>query len=220
MAERTVTVLDYIDNITVPGNVFKEPANEYWALVCMWQGMEYLYRQASRCDGIVKHRVNPEGKVTYVSLGNDPQFRGISKALLTSAFHWYAMSAYQYVLTVGAIAYRQDTTRPIPPDYVKKVIPQILAFRDKVAAHFAWAKNHSKDTDAERLASILPPLAFTDDSFHVGVFAVTVRRAGKVSHSRAIQPWSICRVHEQLRKRYWPDQGAQEAVHNEEPNAE
>ncbi len=220
MAETTVSILDYIDDITVPGNVFKKPANEYWALVCMWQGMEYLYRQASHCDGIVKHRVNPHGKSTYVSLGNDPDFRGVPMALLTSAFHWYAMSAYQYVLTVGAIARRQDPSRSKPKDYVPKVIPEVLTFRDKVAAHFVWALNDNRDNDAERLASIMPPLAFRDDSFHVGAFAVTVRRAGKVSDSRAIQPWSICRVHEQLRKRYWPDQGAHEAVHNKQPNAE
>jgi hypothetical protein len=48
--DTAVTVLDYIDNITVPGNVFHEPANEYWALICFQHGMEFLYHQAHRCD--------------------------------------------------------------------------------------------------------------------------------------------------------------------------
>ena len=78
------------------------------------------------------------------------------------------------------------------------------AFRDKVAAHFAWSTQHSKDNDAERLASILPPLTFEDDSFHVGGFAVGMQRAGKQSSSHSIAPWSICKVHERLRARYWP----------------
>jgi hypothetical protein len=106
---------------------------------------------------------------------------------------------------VGAIAYRQDKTRPLPPHYVRGVIPEVLSFRDKVAAHFAWSTEHSKDNDAERLASILPPLAFVDDSFHVGAIRVGLSREGKESNSASIAPWSICKIHERLRTRYWPD---------------
>jgi hypothetical protein len=105
---------------------------------------------------------------------------------------------------VGAIAYRQDNTWSIPPQYVKNVIPEVLAFRDKVAAHFAWSTQHSQDNEAERLASIIPPLTFINDSFHVGALTVTRQSAGKMSTSEAIQPWSICKVHQQLHQRYWP----------------
>jgi hypothetical protein len=105
---------------------------------------------------------------------------------------------------VGAIACRQDASRPLPPHYVAAVMPDVLAFRDKVAAHFAWSTQHSKDNDAERLASILPPLSFEDDSFYVGGLTVTLHRDGKDSRSQSIAPWSICKVHERLRARYWP----------------
>jgi hypothetical protein len=204
MTEVPPTVLDHIDNIIVPGEVFQEPKNEYWALICLWDGLEFLYHQAAHCDEMVKQQVNPQGKFRVVGLGNLPVFNQIPKTLLTCAFHWYAISACQYVRTVGAIAYRQDNTRPIPPRYVKKVIPDVLSFRDKVAAHFAWTTQHSQDNDAERLASILPPLTFINDSFHVGALTVALQGAGKASTSKAIQPWSICKVHQQLRQRYWP----------------
>jgi hypothetical protein len=125
--------------------------------------------------------------------------------LLTCAFHWYAVSACQYVRTVRAISYRHDPRRPIPPEYVNAVLPEVLAFRDKVAAHFAFSTQNSRDNDAERLASVLPPLTFVDDSFHVGAFTVSIRNAGKASTSDTMQPWSICKVHEQLRRRYWPE---------------
>ena len=111
------------------------------------------------------------------------------------------MSAYQYVLT----AYRQGNSRPIPQEYVKEVISDVLVFRNTVAAHFAWAKHHSQNNEAERTASVMPPLGFVDDSFHAGVFRVTLKKAGKTSSSKAIRLWSISKTHDTLRKRYWPE---------------
>lgn len=200
-----VTVLDHLDNITVPGNVFHEPVNEYWALICLRDGMEFLYRQALRCDQDVMQQVNPDGNACFLA-GNLPEFRQVPNTLLTCAFDWYSISACQYVRMVGAIAYRVDPNRPLPPKYAEKIIPEVLAFRDKVGAHRAWATENNRDNVAERLASILPPLTFNDDSFYVGSLAVAVRRAGKASNSQAIKPWSLCKVHEALRERYWPAQ--------------
>ncbi len=204
MSTTPVTILDYIDRISVPNNVFEPPANEYWALTCLRQGMDLLYCQARKCDEIMRLQVNPRGDLNYFGMGNLPEMRAVPTPLLTCAFHWYAISACQYARTVGAIACRQDATRPRSPHYVAAVMPDVLAFRDKVAAHFAWSTQNSKDNDAERLASILPALTFVDDSFHVGAFSVGLQSGGKESSSRSIAPWSICKVHERLRARYWP----------------
>jgi hypothetical protein len=204
--EEQITILDYIDNITVPGDVFSEPANEFWALICLRQGLDFLYQQVVRLDEITKSRLNPEGKMKYISWGNVPGTEDLPKPLLTCSFHWYAVSACQYVRTVGAIAYKQDNTRPIPPKYVEAVIPDVLAFRDKVAAHFAWTSKHSQDNDAERLASIIPPLAFVEDSWHIGMMQVSKSKAGKLSTSGSLKPWSISKVHLEMAKRYWPQQ--------------
>src|SRR5690242_4959546 len=214
MSGAAVTILDHVDNIAVPGIVFEQPANEYWALLCLRSGMEFLYRQTRQCDQVMRQQVNPHGNLNYVGMGDLPEMRAVPTPLLTCAFHWYAISACQYARTVGAIARRQDATRPPPPHYVAAVLPDVLAFRDKVAAHFAWSTQNNKDNDAERLASILPPVTFEDDSFHVGGFTVALRRAGKESSSRSIAPWSICKVHERFQARYWPsltgDAGAAE----------
>lgn len=201
-----VTVLDFVDGITVPGQPFLEPSNEYWALICLREGMEYLYRRALGCDATVKQRANPNDELKFYAFGNDPAFDGIHKALLTCSFHWYAISACQYVRTVGAIARTIDPNRPLPPDYVKRVIPEVLVFRDKVAAHFAWTTQNNRDNDAERMSSILPPLAFHDGSFHVGSFTVAVRRGNTASNSGDLRPWSLCKVHERLTERYWQNQ--------------
>ncbi|MEX1098002.1 MAG: hypothetical protein WED34_18310 [Planctomycetales bacterium] len=204
------TVLDHFDGIVVPGDVFSKPANEFWALVCLWSGMEYLYRQCVKCDETVRQRLNPDGKFMISGFGNLPGTEDVPKALLTCAFHWYAISACQYVRTVGAIAHRHDSDRPRPREYVDSVIPEVVAFRDKVAAHFAWTTENKKDNEAERAASVLPPLAFVNDAYHVGANVLHVRRAGKSSDSKSISPWSLSRVHERLRQRYWPEAASSE----------
>ena len=201
----TETVLDHVDNIRVPGTVFREPTNEYWALICLRDGLEFLYAQAKQCDHAVGRRIPPRESVNYFGFGNVPEFEQIPKTLLTCAFQWYAVSACQYVRTIGAIAHRHDPARPLPPAYVQYVIPEVQAYRDKVAAHFAWSTQNQRDNDAERLASVIPPLSIHDGSIHVGVMAIYVRRGSKASDSSAIKPWSITRVHEHLRKRYWPE---------------
>jgi hypothetical protein len=202
--ETDKTILDHINNIIVPGDVFSEPTNEFWALICLRHGLEFLYQQVIRIDEITKSRLNPEGKLKYVGFGNLPGTEDLPKPLLTCSFHWYAVSACQYVRTVGTIAYKQDNSRPIPPKYVEAVIPEVLAFRDKVAAHFAWTSKHSQDNDAERLASIIPPLSFVEDSWHVGAMQIATSKGGRLTTSESIRPWSIAKIHNEMTRRYWP----------------
>lgn len=197
-----VTTLDYIDNITVPGDKFHRPSNEYWALICLRDGMEYLYRQARMADDAVKSTL-PAGFRVSAS-GGFPAFDGLPRTLLTCGFHWYAVSACNYMRTVGTIAQRFDASRPKPYEYASAVAPEVVAFRDKVAAHFAWSTENKRDNDAEKLASVTPPLAFVNDSFCVGAMESGLSGGGKSSTSKSIKQWSLCKVHEALRTRYWP----------------
>ena len=208
MNDNDSTILDQIDHIQVRGRVFEKPANEYWALFCLWQGLEFLNIQAAHSDDVVKQQLNPDGKIRIAASGNLPVLHQIPQQLLTCAFLWYSVTACQYVRAVGAIACRNDESRPKPIDYVRYVIPEVLAYRDKVGAHFAWSTQNTKDSDSERLASIIPQLTFINDSFHVGALTVYRRCGGKASNSETIKPWNICEVHKRLRKRYWPDQQA------------
>lgn len=204
MTATEFTVLDHLDNIRVSGHVFASPANEYWALVSLWQGMEFLYVQAKQCDETARQQLNPTGRRQVMAFGNYPGLSEIPQGLLTCAFHWYAVSACQYIRTVGTIAYRQDQSRALPLDYVRSVAPEVLAFRDKVAAHFAWNGLNRNDSEAEREASVMPQLSFVDDSFTVGAFTLSLNRGGISSNSSTITPWSIVKLHTALRLRYWP----------------
>jgi hypothetical protein len=107
--------------------------------------------------------------------------------------------------TVGAIARQIDPSRPKPHVYACAILPEVVAFRDKVAAHFAWSTKNKQDNAAERLASILPPLSFEDDSFCVGAMQIGLSGSGNSSNSKSIGMWSLRKVHDSLRLRYWPE---------------
>jgi hypothetical protein len=216
MSEETTTTLDFIDGIIVPGEPFKEPANEYWALVSLWEGMRFLHAQVARSEGITCERIN-SGEVKLFSFA-DERFRAeevhfggrlpdglndIPMALLTSAFQWYAISVCQFVRLIGAIAKRQDNGRPLPDEYAKRIIPEVLTYRNKVAAHFAWSSDNKRDNDAERLLSVLPALTFSRARFRTGSMTVSLRRSGEVSKSSAIQEWSLTEIHDRLISRYF-----------------
>jgi hypothetical protein len=197
------TTLDHIDGITVPGNPFAEPANEYYALLWLRTGLRFLYIQVAKYDQIARAQLDPSKQ--YFCFGNSPLLKGIPYDLLNCAFHWYSISACQYVNTVGAIACLQDKSHPKPPKYVESIIPEVKTFRDKVAAHFAWSSRNKRDNDAERLASIIPQVTFFDDTFQVQMLTATTVSKGKVSSSQEMQPWSVTKIHQRLQKRYWPE---------------
>ncbi|MDP8200936.1 MAG: hypothetical protein P9M11_02220 [Candidatus Tenebribacter burtonii] len=86
--EEHKTILDHIDNISVPSDVFSEPTNEFWALICLRYGLDFLYQQVIQIDKITPSRLNPEGKMKYVAYGNVPGTEDIPKTLSTCSFHW------------------------------------------------------------------------------------------------------------------------------------
>jgi hypothetical protein len=204
MEEKTETILDIIDNIRVPGRPFDRPANEYWALLCMRHGLEDLYRRTANMDAYMRQQVDQDGNLNVCLWGPMPNMPGASMAMLTCAFHWYAVSACNYARLVGAIAYSQDKTRPLPPRYVESVMPEVLSFRDKVAAHFVWSTENRRDNHAERFASVLPAVTWQNGTFMVGGVEAILKNGDKSSSSKAILPWSLTKVHEGLRQRYWP----------------
>ncbi|MBX3427590.1 MAG: hypothetical protein KF688_18060 [Pirellulales bacterium] len=223
--EPTTTTLEYTDKIVVPGDVFREPTNEYWALQCLWHGLEYLNSQVASCEKTAKESVEsgseeifsfaPDMKIKVeglFSFGRLPQAIRGATPLLTMAFHWYAISAVQFVRLVGAIAKRLDDSRPLPKDYAERIIPDVGAFRDKVAAHFSWGSLNKRDNDAERLASVLPPLGYNRGRISVGTMTVHLRQGGKSSTSSEIKEWSLTEVHERLTKRYLPPRTDAEAT--------
>ena len=71
-AKSPTTTLDYLEDLVVPGNVFTQPSNEYWALLCLKEGMVFLSKQVAACEDIIRRRINPGGGLRVFSAGNLP----------------------------------------------------------------------------------------------------------------------------------------------------
>lgn len=193
------TTLDFIDNISVPSNVFEPAGNEYSALMDLRVGMQHLYDNVRACDEFVRQRINPDGTMKCQVLGNHPSLAGANQPMISCSFHWYALAACQYVKIIGCIA-RENGSNLLPAEYVKQVIPDVLVYRNKVAAHYAWTSPDKRDTQVQNELSKLPSLRFMNTAFHVG--GLTLNRNGETA---TFPEWSIQSVHARLRKRYWPE---------------
>ncbi len=209
------TILDNVEGFWVPSERFETLCNEYWALVCLKDGLQLLYGQTKAWEEKVAPRVELETGQKFVYMCSGSAMPPAPYTLLTNYFHWYAISVCQLVKTVGAIALKDGQTTARPKSYAETVIPEVIPFRDKVAAHFAWATKNSQDNDAERLASIIPQVTFVNGRYVVGGYQISRTIAGKSSDSSEIRQWSLTEVHERISQRYWISPEIQAAPESE-----
>ena len=144
------TILDHLEPIEAPDGVFKQPNNEYWALMCLKTGLDVIYQNVCNCDGVVRKNLNPDGNLQIHTFNDLPGLSAGDHKLLTMAFHWYATTVCQYARTIATIGYQLGQLQETPAKYVHRVLPEVLPFRDKISAHFAWNTRNQADSDAER----------------------------------------------------------------------
>jgi len=194
-------ILDHLDNLTLPdGHHF---GNEVAVLQSLAVGLDFLSTQIAGIEKEAWRRFANKARV--LSYGNNPMLAWVPKDLVLCAFHWYSVSACNYVSLVGWLAKQVYPTRPEPKEYVRAVIPIVQTYRDKVAAHFARVFPR-KDTPATLDASVLPSVTFYDDAFYVGAWAVMKTVQGVPSSSCDLR-WSLTKTHAELTTRYWPGPG-------------
>ena len=197
-------ILDHIEPIELSDDDIRKFFNEMRSLRYLSVGLDYLYRQVAKIEGHVRSPIDPS--VVTFSMGNDPNAhipRDV-RDLVAASFHWYAVSACNYIRMVGWIWKQVNPKAPGPLKYVEAVAHDLKTWRDKVGAHFAKHAGSYHDNDAEREASVIYAVAFLDDSFVAPPMTVRLRRSGKATSSQALRPWRLTKVHEELRKRYWP----------------
>ncbi len=198
----TTITLDYLDSIRVDTSSRPSYHNELQVLGAWQHGLHFLYREVRAMEEAASAEILSE------LTGNESTERPKSECVfgnLACCFQWYAITLCNYVELVGCIGWELDRSRPPPRKYVDDVVPAVLAYRNKVAAHISRARR-SQSNAAERFASLLPPSSLINGRYHAGALMATVRRSGTVSHSGAIQPWSLAETHEAFAPRYWPKQ--------------
>lgn len=197
-AEPKTVVLDYIDHLELSAADASLHFNELKSLGYLVEGMSFLAGQVAKLEARIKEQelkeIGPD-RVAF-SYGNHAGLEWIPQGLVASAFHWYAVSACNYARLVGYLAYGNPKAAG---EYVERVMPAVLLFRNKVAAHFsATTAPRPEDTAADLAASVMFPLSISDARFVVGAMRLGI----KGTRSRDDMQWGLTESFEAFKHRY------------------
>ena len=140
--------------------------------------------------------------------------------LLTCFFHWYSVSIINYARLIGFLAGLsshkftlldlEDETKyqkitKYCDAYVHSVreLSAIKCWRNKIAAHFSITAPKKIDNPASLDFSVMPPVAYENGRFRVGVLTFHRTDSTGNTHSGKLPRWSLTETHEALRGRYW-----------------
>ena len=216
-------ILDYVDNLELSDNDRDKFHNELRSLSYLSVGLSYLAHQVRSVEKEVLERL-PESSSHFI-YGDAPDLEGVPQDLVACSFHWYSVSAYNYVLLVGWLT--QGRTYDLAKQYVESVIPEVYGWRNKVGAHFARAyprEGRHADSEADLSWSVLFPIAFEGEAFFTDPLRVTLSskeprnppppgvagwrwRLLMNSGRRTVKSiqgmkWSLTQVHQRLSSRY------------------
>ena len=166
-------ILDHVDNLKLSDDDRDKFQNELRSLSYLSVGLSYLANQVGSMEREVIGRL-PESSSLFI-YGNAPDLQGVPQDLIACSFHWYSVSAYNYALLVGWLT--QGRTYELAKRYVESVIPEVLAWRNKVGAHFARAypkEGRHADSEADLSWSVLFPIAFEGEAFFTDPLRVTL----------------------------------------------
>ena len=137
--------------------------------------------------------------------------------MLGCVFDWFAVSLISYMRTIKLLQLMEDKRwklaqlrdpkiqrklRKACDSYINAVAPDILQWRNKIAAHRVATDPRSDDLGII-FYSTLPTISYQSPYFVAGALRVTLS-GGEPSD---LQQWSLTKSYEELAPRYWPDRG-------------
>jgi len=217
--KRLEMIIDFADNFDLTQEECNIYSNELYSLKLLAEGLNHLNHIITFCEQKI-HEQQVQSKSESLAekmwyeytkdtsrsciweYGNTPTIQGMNKPLIECVFQWYAVSACNFVRTVGSIKKEKDNQQLRPNDYVKSVIPEVKNFRDKVAAHSARIADSKKDNKAERVMSVQPKLGIDDGKLTICPMVLGLKDAKQESTSASMMSWSISEIHKRLTLRY------------------
>ncbi|MHA2217495.1 MAG: hypothetical protein ACXACY_16280 [Candidatus Hodarchaeales archaeon] len=197
--------LDHIDNIFL--DISTPPISNLHALNFMPQGLFSLAATVKVEEGKRVKR-NGQDVKTFEMFGHIPP-------IIPCTFHWFSTSLVNYIRLIGLVDLlnneswkSEDISNPENKqsikshctNYVKKIIPDIYTWRNKVSAHFAATDPFSNDNLGTLEASVMNSIVYHTPYFKAGVAQWNTK--GETSQ---LPKWSITETYENLSDRYWPE---------------
>jgi hypothetical protein len=146
-------ILDYIENFELLDNEADNHFDALMALARLGEGLFWIHQEVAQIELDIR-RESLKDNVEFAIAGGILEKKPFG--LLSCAFQWYAVSACNYAQLVGWLYTRNTASAK---EYVRKVMPRLLNFRNKVAAHFAITAPHD-DNEADLIASVMAHIIF------------------------------------------------------------
>lgn len=203
--------LDHLDGISFDGDA--PPIANLSALGFMPAGIHWAAETIRRAenDFVRSFPIAIESQDILLFMGSSgPTGDGV----VISATHWFAISITNYARLVALIGLmdskswkssdiadpsNRSTVQKFCKQYVDGLLPEVLTWRNKVAAHFA-ATDPRDDNLATLEQSLMNPLTYERD--RIKTSSLTLHSGGHVS---AIPSWCATETFERLAPRWWPN---------------
>jgi hypothetical protein len=191
-------ILDHVDKLILPDDEIDNHYESRMALNRLGEGLFWLYEEIAK----IEQQMQIEAAIENITLENTG---GILEdkpmGLLSCSFQWYAIAACNYAQLVGWLS-NHDTKSA--KKYVKNVMPRLVQFRNKVAAHLALT-DPRQDNEADLVASVMTQVIYVNGRVCAAALTPVVSSGGNEIRVSKDYSWSVTVIHERLIPRYWPD---------------
>ena len=197
--------IDHIDNIAVSTETHH---NNLSVLRSLDVGIFHLAEFTRRREIEALERFGKDTVTFFTDFGSSVEL------LLGCIFDWFSISLVSYMRTIQlmhlmeANGWDLDDLRTKPAQrelrnacevYIKKNAPDVLEWRNKIAAHRA-ATDPRSDSLALLTYSTFPTVGYQSPYYGVGHLRLNLGDGS----SAALHKWSLTQRYEELTPRYWP----------------
>ena len=189
-------VLDHQNQLVLSPTDVDRYFDEVESLHRLAEGLAWLYSHIVPIEAKVKAEAQ-RNNVLFMLLGKP--YQQIPLGRLSAMFQWYAVSVCSYTDLVGYITLGQAEAHR----YTSRVVPRILQYRNKVAAHMAIT-NPRRDNAADLKLSTMTGITYNRGRLvAAGMLPELDAPDGKVEVTAPFT-WSLTAEHERLKPRFWP----------------
>ena len=191
-------LLDAKENLLISDDETDAHYEELMALNRMGAGLWWLYRFVEGWEVKIQREAETDD-IQLALAGGILENKPVE--LLSCAFQWYAISACSYSQLVGWLATGDPKSAK---EYVRRVMPRISNYRNKIAAHLALTDPRD-DNEADVAASVMTQIIYCLGRVFAASLTPVFNDTGtEITVSRDLS-WSLTVAHQQLAPRYWPD---------------
>lgn len=198
-------LLDHLNGISIDRNT--APLANLHGLREAYFGLHFL------ANGVRQEEIK---FASHPLIGKMTMFVGSEiSPIVTCAFHWFSVTLVNYMRLIALVDMmmknqwnsadlakqsNHDAIKRTCKAYVEEAIPEILKWRNKVAAHFAATDPLRDDNLGTLEQSVMSPISFVSPYFHVGF----LKWVTGIEES-ALPSWALTKTYEDLAPRFWPE---------------